>query len=108
MGKKNNVGIKLVGLLLSIGVPFFGSFVLMKVYNWFIPSITGWGAITYWMAMGIDVVLSVLHVGLSFSLGRIKGDTVDTDEYDSVAEPIVKVIIYAILLGIGALVQLGI
>lgn len=108
MGKKKSLGVELVGLLLSIGVVFFSSFVLMKVYNWFIPSITGWGAITYWMAMGIDVVLSVLHLSLSFNLSRIKGDTVDTDEYDDIAEPIVKVMMYACLLGIGALVQLGI
>ncbi len=108
MEKQKSLGAGLVGLLLSIGVVFFSSFVLMKVYNWFIPNITGWGEITYWMAMGIDVVLSVVNVGLGLSLSRIKDNTVDTDDYDDIAESIIKVIIYAILLGIGALVQLGI
>lgn len=108
MKKENNVGIKLVGLLLSIGVPFFGAFVLMKVYNWFIPSITGWDVITYWMAMGIDIVISTIHCGLSFNVQRIKGATLKSDDVDDVAEPIVEVIVYAVLLGIGALVQLGV
>lgn len=108
MEKGKNVGIKLVELLLSIGVLFFSSFVLMKVYNWFIPSITGWSAITYWMAMGIDVVISTVHCGLAFNIDRIKVATLENDDLDCIAEPIVKAIVYACLLGIGALVQLGI
>ena len=108
MGKKKSLGVELVGLLLSIGVIFFSSFVLMKVYNWFIPSITGWGAITYWMAMGIDVVISTIHCGLAFNVDRIKDATLEDDDLDYIAEPIVKVMVYACLLGIGALVQLGV
>ena len=97
-----------VRLILSVGVLFFSSFVLMKVYNWFIPSITGWRTITYWMAMGIDVVISTLDLGLVWKTTKIETEVVEESDKDYIIDPISKFIVYAIILGIGALVHLGI
>ena len=106
----NNKSIKfcLIQLILTIGLDFFGSFVFMKIYNWFIPSITNWNPITYWMAFGIDCVLSALFVSTVYEIEAIKASVCKQTKKEIIQGVVAKYIVYAFLLGIGALVQLGI
>lgn len=106
----NKVSVKFyfIQLVLLIGLDFFASFVFMKIYNWFIPSITGWHTITYWMAFGIDCVLSVLSVSIVFEIDAIKTAICKQTKEEITGRIVAKYILYACLLGIGALVQLGI
>lgn len=105
---KESVKFYSIQLILTIGLVFFSSFVFMKVYNWFIPSITGWHVITYWMAFGIDCVLSVLFASTTYEIDTIRTSVCKQTKEETIQGIIAKYVLYACLLGIGALVQLGI
>ena len=105
---KKSAKFSLIQLILTIGLDFFASFVFMKMYNWFIPSITNWNPITYWMAFGVDCVLSVLFGSIVYEIDVIKTATCKQTKEEIIGGIVAKYIVYAFLLGIGALVQLGI
>ena len=39
------------------------SFVVMSLWNWILPSVTGWHAITYWQALGLLILSKILFGG---------------------------------------------
>jgi hypothetical protein len=39
------------------------SFVVMHLWNWLLPPIVGWKAITYWQALGLLVLCKILFGG---------------------------------------------
>jgi hypothetical protein len=48
-------------------IAFFSlSAVVMLLWNWIIPSITTFGALTYWKAMGLLVLSKILFGGFQF------------------------------------------
>jgi len=52
-----------------IAVAVFG-FVVMSLWNWLIPSIIGWHAITYWQALGLLILSKILFSGFRGGPGR--------------------------------------
>ena len=52
----------IAGVLLAIVVLAVVSYVVMSLWNWFIPAVIGWKAIDFWQAMGL-LVLTRLLVG---------------------------------------------
>jgi hypothetical protein len=44
------------------------SFVVMALWNWLVPAITGWKAIDFWQALGL-LVLSRILLGLRMGFG---------------------------------------
>jgi hypothetical protein len=39
------------------------SFVVMALWNWIVPPVTGWHAITYWQALGLLILSKILFGG---------------------------------------------
>lgn len=46
------------------------SFVVMSLWNWLMPALFGWHAITYWQALGILVLSKILFGGFRGGPGR--------------------------------------
>lgn len=55
---------KIPGILLMViaAVAVFG-FVVQHLWNWLIPAIVGWHAITFWQAVGILLLCKILFGG---------------------------------------------
>jgi len=51
----------LVGMVVFIAL---GGIVVMKLWNWLLPSLFGWRAITFWQALGLLVLCRILFGGL--------------------------------------------
>lgn len=46
------------------------SFVVMSLWNWLMPSVTGWHAITFWQALGLLILSKILFGGFHGRGGR--------------------------------------
>lgn len=48
-----------------LGIAAFAlfTFIVMTLWNWIIPSVVGWRAITYWQALGLLVLSRILFGG---------------------------------------------
>ena len=46
------------------------TFVVMRLWNWLLPSLFGWHAITYWQAMGLLILSKILFSGFRGGPGR--------------------------------------
>lgn len=95
----------IISIAISFSVSFYAAFVAMRVYNWFIPAATGFKEIGYWLAYGICLVVEVFTLEIS--------NTKDNDDLDdilskSLVHSLVKVTILSLILGVAALVQLGV
>lgn len=44
-------------------VALFG-FIVMSLWNWIVPPVTGWHPITYWQALGLLLLSKILFGGL--------------------------------------------
>ena len=42
----------------------------MLLWNAIVPSIVGWGAITFWQAMGIKLMITFIFTPLKFNFGN--------------------------------------
>jgi len=49
-------------LMAVVGVGVFG-FVVMSLWNWLMPALFGWHAITFWQALGVLVLSKILFGG---------------------------------------------
>ena len=59
-------GLKIAAFVLLAATAL--TFILMTLWNWIIPGVTGWKAITFWQALGL-LVLSRILFGLRMGLG---------------------------------------
>jgi len=51
---------KCAWIFLGLAETFFRFFVSMKLWNWFIPLLFGWSALSYWQAGALSLVASYL------------------------------------------------
>jgi hypothetical protein len=52
----------------------FGGFLVMQLWNWFVPAVFGWHVITFWQALALLVLCRVLFGGRGMrGFGRRKG-----------------------------------
>lgn len=102
--KEINIKITIINLLIGIGVLFFGGFVFMKLFNWFIPSITGWNEISYWVALGVTIVIETLLLEIEYKVNGVYDSLIK----ENISDGILRLELYGMMLGIGALVQLGV
>jgi hypothetical protein len=54
------VPLALLGMVLFA---FLGSFLVMQLWNWLVPPLFGWHAITFWQALGILALCRILFGG---------------------------------------------
>ncbi len=94
----------IIGILGLLGLAFFEAFTGMLLWNWFIPVATGWSKISYWLSFGIILTIEIFAQILS----RSKGESVEGTPYTFVGAVISRYLAYGLVIGIGALVQLGI
>lgn len=47
-------------LILAFIIDLAVSWVLMVVWNWVVPGITGWNPITFWQAFGLSILFTVV------------------------------------------------
>lgn len=100
--RKENILAVILGIILTIVVSFYSSFVVLNLFNWFVGPIFSY-TFQYWQCYGIILI---------FDLFTTKISTKDTDggasDFASViATVIVKVIVVSLFFGVGALVHLG-
>lgn len=94
----------IIGILGLLGLAFFEAFTGMLLWNWFIPPATGWGKISYWLSFGIILTIEIFAQILS----RSKGEEKDGTPYSLIGAVVGRYLAYGLVIGIGALVQLGI
>ncbi|HEX3126382.1 MAG TPA: hypothetical protein VH394_03560 [Thermoanaerobaculia bacterium] len=44
----------------------FGGWVVMSLWNWLLPSLFGWPALTFWQALGLLALCRILFGGFGF------------------------------------------
>jgi hypothetical protein len=48
----------------------FGGWVVMSLWNWLLPSMFGWPALTFWRALGLLALCRILFGGFGFRGAR--------------------------------------
>lgn len=65
---------KLMAVILILAFVFGAlclvSWLGMLLWNAIVPSIVGWGAITFWQAMGIKLMITFIFTPLKFNFGN--------------------------------------
>ena len=91
-------------IVLSVAVSFFDAFALMFVWNKFVPAATGglFPAINYWVTFGLMMLVDM------FTFKASKAKDQNTTIPERIAYTAAKIAIEGILIGIAALVSLGI
>ena len=98
-----DVAIAIAALILAIGAIFFEAFVGMKLLNWFVIPVTGWHPVNYWLTFGISITISFFK-GYQFNSNNNEGNS-PTSVLSAI---ITYYIVYAVVLGVGALITLWI
>ena len=68
------IAIVLLGLALVFGFLCLFAWLGMLLWNASVPSIIGWGAITFWQAMGIKLMITFIFTPLSIKINKKKED----------------------------------
>lgn len=91
-------------IVLSVAVSFFDAFALMFVWNKFVPAATGnlFPVINYWVAFGLMMLVDMF----GFKASKATGPNKTISEL--IGYTVAKIAIEGILIGIAALVSLGI
>lgn len=63
------VRVLMMALLMAVGFAVF-SFVIMRLWNWLMPALFGWPAISFWQAVGIFVLSKLLFGGFRGGWGH--------------------------------------
>lgn len=58
--------IAIIVLAFVFGALCLESWLGMLLWNAIVPSIVGWGAITFWQAMGIKLIISLIFTPMKF------------------------------------------
>lgn len=61
------VPLAILGMMLF---SFIGGEIVQQLWNWLLPSIFGWPALTFWQAFGMLVLCRILFGGFGFSGSR--------------------------------------
>ena len=92
----------ILAVIAIIVCTFYQSFVIMLCWNMTISPIFGTIKLSYWAAMGIQFFLDLIFVPYTMTLKKEEPDN------NPIIQAIAVIVIYSILLGISALVSLGI
>ena len=65
-GRKKLFWIAPVAILGIALFTFIGGEIVMRLWNWLAPQITGWRQITFWQALGLLVLCRILFGGLGW------------------------------------------
>jgi hypothetical protein len=57
-------------LLAIAGFIFLGGWIVMSLWNWLLPPLFGWKALTFWQAIGILALCRILFGGLGRHMGH--------------------------------------
>jgi len=97
---------KLAGLILSIFASIFLSFVITKLWGWFIVGQFGLPQIGVWHAYGLLTLASCFSV--SRAMAKLVQDDKDIKEDDGhLIRPLMLILMTPIILLVGYLVSLG-
>ena len=62
--------VAIIVLAFAFGALCLVSWLGMLLWNAIVPSTVGWGAITFWQAMGIKLMITFILTPLSFKFGK--------------------------------------
>ena len=98
------VKLLITAIILNIALAFFDAFVLMFIWNRFVPAATGglFPVVNYWITFGIMLLVDIITLKLS------KAKSENTEVPEMIGYAIGKMIIEGAFIGIAALVSLGI
>ena len=100
--RKENVLAVILGIILTLAVSFYTSFVVLNLFNWFVGPIFSY-TFQYWQCYGLILICDLFTTKIS---------TKDTDSGASdfatvIGVVLAKVVIVSLFFGVGALVHLG-
>ena len=52
----------------------FGGAIVMQLWNWLVPPLFGWRAVTFWQALGLLALCRILFGGVGARGGGYRGD----------------------------------
>lgn len=64
-------GVKILMMVIIAGALF--GFIVMSLWNWLMPPLFGWHAITFWQALGLVVLSKILFGGFRGGPGHGRG-----------------------------------
>ena len=94
-----DLALSLFGIVLAAGLVFYGALVLQMLWNWFAAPL-GAPALAYWHAMGVGL--------LATHLRGLRIDYAKRTPVQSIGRIIETGVAVSILLGVAALVRLGV
>lgn len=100
--REENILAVILGIILTIVVSFYSSFVILNLFNWFVGPIFSY-TFQYWQCYGLILIWDLFTIKISTK----DSDGGASDFASVIATIIVQVIILSIVFGIGALVHLG-
>lgn len=61
-----------IAMMVVLGITAFLLFILgfQYLWNWLVPDVFGWTAITYWQAMGLFILSKILFKGFTWHGGN--------------------------------------
>lgn len=58
----------------ALGLAAMSAFIVMKLWNWLLPSLFGWHEITFWQALGFLILTKILFGGFRGRTGLTRRD----------------------------------
>ena len=74
--RRNRKKMLLIAPFAMMGIALFitfGGWVVMRLWNWLLPGLFGWHAITFWQALGLMILCRILFGGLGWRGGHGHG-----------------------------------
>ena len=96
-----------IWLVLVVGGIFFGAFVGMTLFNWFVSPIINF-RVSYWHMLGLNLFIDYALLGVELALANKPNKEADNYISVNLAVPVANYIMLLAMWGIGALVVLGV
>ena len=99
--RKENVLAVILGVILTIAVSFYTSFVVLNLFNWFVGPVFSY-TFKYWQCYGLMLICDLFTTKI-----KTKDDNGASDFATVIGVVLAKIVIVSLFFGVGALVHLG-
>ena len=99
--RKENVLAVILGVILTIAVSFYTSFVVLNLFNWFVGPVFNY-TFKYWQCYGLMLICDLVTTKI-----KTKDDNGASDFATVIGVVLAKIVIVSLFFGVGVLVHLG-